>query len=160
MANASFKDASIPGGFVHNPASAHSREMAKWEMAYSPYGQPGRPREVVGHQEWPARFYKCVRSTTNGDILTEHETNAADANEARALESRGYVRGLAAAHAAVEASEQYVARAAAERAFRDRNMSESAKAEAAAADDSVGHHLAEVPVKQVRRRGPNKPKAV
>ncbi len=159
MASPSFKDASIPGGIIHNPASAHSREMAKWEMGYSPYGPPGRPRESVGYQEYPAMFYKVRRSDTNGDILTEHMTTAADANEAKTLQSRGYVQGLAAAHAALVGYEQDIARAAAERAFKEKGMGEKARAEAQAADDAVGHHLAEVPVTPIKPRAKRRTKA-
>ena len=156
MSNATFADKSIPGGIVHNPASAYAREMAKWEMGYSPYGPPGRPRETVGHQEWPAMFYKCTRSATNGDILTEHETEAASAAEGEALERQGYVRGLANAHAAVEAYEGMIAKAAAERAFADRKMSESARAEAARVDDLTVGHVAEIPEAKKRRGRPAK----
>ncbi len=159
MAAPTFQDRSIPGGIIHNPASAHSREMAKWEMGYSPYGPPGRPRESVGHQEYPAMMYKVRRSDTNGDILTEHMTEAENENHARLLESQGYVQGLAAAHAKVEEYEQMIARAAAERAFKEKGMGEKARAEAAAADDAVGHHLAEVPVTPVKPRAQRRTKA-
>ena len=153
MATNSFPDRSIPGGIVHNPATPFAREMAKWEMAYSPYGPPGRPREVVGFQQWPAMFYKCKRSDSNGDFVVEHYREAADENEARTLEGLGYSLGRAAAEQAVVAREQMVAQAAAERAFTDRRMSEKAQAEAKAADEATAEHVAEVPVTPIRRRG-------
>ncbi len=160
MASADFKDKSIPGGVVHNPASPHSREMAKWEMGYNPYGPPGRPRESVGYQHYPAMFYKMKRRTTNGDFITEHYQLADNETEARHLESQGYRMGQTAAIAYVEGLEQAVAVAAAERNYQDRNASDKAKAEIAAAEAEAGaQHIGEIPEKPIRRRGPNKPKA-
>lgn len=152
MATATFGDKSGPGGIVHNPASAYAREMAKWEMGWNPYGQPGRPREREGFQAYPALFYKMKRSTTNGDFLVEHYTEAADEVEAANLRSRGYHEGQVAAIEAIKESEQAVAVAAAERAFRDKGMSDKAKAEAQAADDASGSHVGEVPVTPIRRK--------
>lgn len=153
MASATFRDASIPGGIVHNPASPHAREMAKWEMGYSPYGPPGRPRESVGYQAFPAMFYKMKRSDTNGDFIVEHYTEAHTEAEASNLESLGYRNGKPAAIALVEQYEAQIARAAAERHYAERNMGEKARAEAQAADDATGQHLAEVPVTPIRKRG-------
>jgi hypothetical protein len=158
MASADFKDASIPGGIVHNPASAYAREMAKWEMGYSPYGPPGRPREVVGHQRWPAAFYRMSRSKTNGDFVIEEFLLAESERHAAELESRGFREGRAAAQGYVEELEQAVAEAAAERNYADRNMSEKAKAISAAAEDAVSGHLGEVPRTPVKPRG--RPKKV
>ena len=152
-ASSNFRDASIPGGIVHNPASPHSREMAKWEMGWSPYGMPGRPRESVGYQAFPAMFYKMKRSDTNGDFLVEHYTEAQTEAEARNLESLGYRNGKPAAIALVEAYEADIARAAAERAYTEKHMGEKARAEAQTADDATGSHLAEVPVTPIRKRG-------
>ena len=148
-----FKDQSVPGGVVYNPASPYAREMAKFEMGYSPYGRPGRPRETIGHQAWPAMFYKMKRSTTNGDFLVEHYMEAADEVAGKNLESLGYRQGQVAAIAYVESLEQDMARAAAERAYRDKGMSDKAKQEAAESDDATSQHLGEVPVTPIRKRG-------
>ena len=153
MASATFGNRSGPGGIVHNPASPYAREMAKWEMGYSPYGPPGRPREVIGYQEYPAMFYKMARSKTNGDFIVEHYTEAADENEARNLMSRGYRQGQEAAIKFVEEREQEVAVATAERHFHDRRMSEKAQAEARRADDASAQHVPEVPETPIRKRG-------
>lgn len=155
MASAHFQDASVPGGIVHNPASPYSREMAKWEMGYSPYGPPGRPRESVGFQPFPAMFYKMKRSTTNGDFLVEHYTEATSEAHARNLEAQGYHNGQAAAIEAIKAQEQEFALLAANRAAGDRKMSEKAQAEAAQADaESIGHlpSVPETPIKKRTRR--------
>ena len=151
--DSSFKDQSIPGGIVHNPASAHAREMARWEMGYSPYGPPGRPREVVGHQMWPAMFYKMKRSPTNGDFLVEHYQEACNEAEAYNLEAQGYRMGQTAAIEYVKGYEQEIAVAAAERNYRDQGMSENAKAESARAEEAASGHLAEVPRTPIKPRG-------
>ena len=150
--SASFQDRSIPGGVVHNPASPFSREMAKWEMGYSVYGPPGRPREQVGHQDWPAMFYKMKRKSTNGDFVVEHYQEAADEVEASRLESIGYRKGQVAAIEYVKSLEQMVAVAAAERAYQDRNMSEKAKAEVEKVEASTIQHVAVIPETPIKRK--------
>lgn len=146
MSYANFTDKSGPGGIVYNPASPYAREMAKWEMAYSPYGPPGRPREREAHQDYPAMFYKVKRATQNGSFVVEHYETASDDTMARNLESRGYVRGRAEAEQAVVEAEQRLAYAAAERNKQDLNMSDRAKAEIARAEAATLDHVAEIPV--------------
>lgn len=147
---------SVPGGVFHNPAGAFAREMAKFEMGWSPFGPPGRPRERQGPQPYPCRMYRVKRADTGGGVVVEHSADAADEAQERNYRSRGYYNGLAQAAEALAESEQVAAQAAAERAYQDRNMSEKAKAEAAAADDAHDGHLgavAETPI----RRGPGRP---
>jgi hypothetical protein len=153
MANATFGDKSGPGGIVYNPASAYAKEMAKWEMGYSPYGPPGRPREVYGNQEWPKAFYKMRRSPTNGDFLVDNFIACESPAQAATLEAQGYRLGREAAEAYVVELEQMVAVAAAERAKSDLRMSEKAKAEAQAADDATSQHVGAVPETPIKRRG-------
>jgi len=150
MASAAFTDRSGPGGVVHNPASAYAREAAKWEMGYSPYGPPGRPREQIGQPQWPAMFYKVKRDDKTGKIITEH-MQPAEENDAPNMLSRGYVQGLAEAHAALIASEQALSVAAAERPYADRNMSAKAKAEAEAFEATTIKHVAEIPEASKRK---------
>ena len=98
-------------------------------------------------------FYKMKRSDTNGDFLVEHYQEAADEAQARNLLSRGYARGRVAAEQAVMDAEQAAAKAAANRAFHERRMSEAARAEAQAADEATGKHLGEIPETPIRKRG-------
>lgn len=138
---------------MHNPASSYAREMAKWEMGYSPYGPPGRPREAIGFQSHPLVMYRMQRSATNGDFQVVHYTTAANEAEERNYRSRGYYGSQTEAIEAIQADEQARAVAAAERAFHEQHMSEKARAEAQAADDATSGHLAEVPVTPIRKRG-------
>jgi len=152
MATAHFEDKSGPGGIVYNPASPFAREMAKWEMGYSLFGQPGRPREQQTPQPFPAMFYKMKRSDTNGDFIVEHYQEAADEADARNLLSRGYHQGRPAAIAAIEEQEQRIAVAAAERVYHEQRMSEKARDEAAQADAATGQHVPEIPETPIRRQ--------
>jgi hypothetical protein len=103
--------------------------------------------------DYPAMFYKMKRRDKNGDFIVEHYLEAADEAEARNLESLGYRQGQVAAIEYVKSLEHDVEVAAAERAYRDRNMSDKAKAEAAAADAATMQHVAEVPVTPIKKRG-------
>ena len=143
---------SVPGGVFHNPAGAYAREMAKWEMGWSPFGPPGRPRERVGHPAYPCRMYKVKRADLGGDVVIEHSADAADEVQERNFRSRGYYNGLEEAAKALAQREQDAARLAAERAAHERHMSDAARAEAAAADDAHDGHLAAVPETPIQRR--------
>ena len=136
---------SVPGGVFHNPAGAYASEMRKWEMDYSPYGPPGRPRHLHGHQPYPCQMYKVRRADTGGSVIVESSQRAESEAEERNFRSRGYYNGLAEAAEALAESEQATARAAAERAFHEKGMSEKAKAEAAAIDDSTSGHVPVIP---------------
>ena len=135
---------------MYTPASPYAQEMRKWEMGYSPYGPPGNPREQAGQPQWPAMFYKVKRDAQTGKIVTEHMQEA-DENDAPNMLSRGYVQGLAEAHAALIASEQALSVAAAERAYSERNMSEKAKAEAEKFEATTVKHVAEIPEASKRK---------
>lgn len=143
---------SVPGGVFHNPAGAYAREMAKWEMGWSPFGPPGRPRERQGAQPYPCRMYKIKRADTGGGIVVVHSADADSEPSERNFRSRGYYNGLAEAGEALVASEQDAAHLAAERAANERKMGEKARAEAASADDAHDGHLAAVPETPVQKR--------
>ncbi len=135
---------SVPGGVFHNPAGAYAREMAKFEMGWSPFGPPGRPRDGSA-VPYPCRMYRVKRAATGGDVEIVHSAEAVDEAQERNFRSRGYYNGLAEAAAALTSSEQEAAVLAAERGANERGMSERARAEAAKADEAHDGHLAAVP---------------
>ena len=145
---------SVPGGVFHNPAGAYAREMAKWEMGWSPFGPPGRPRGAA--VPYPCRMYKVKRAETGGGVVIEHSADAADVTQERNYRSRGYYNGLAEAADALSAHEQEAAHLAAERGANERKMSDKARTEAAAADDATSGHLAAVPETPILKRQPVK----
>lgn len=131
--------------------------MAKYEMAWGPYGQPGRPREVIGHKSYPCMMYLVKRAATGGGVEVVEYREAKSQTERQNLESRGYVNGLAEAAAALAEREQDTAIASAERAYRDRNMSDAAKAEIEAAENATTQHLADIPETPINtKRGKDK----
>lgn len=82
---------------------------------------------------------KCQR-IVNSD--REYEEARVDGWRDTPTEALNYLKGL----------EDDISRAAAERHFDDRRMSEKAKAEAAAVDEATDQHVAEVPEKKRRGR--------
>ena len=126
--------------------------MAKWEMGWSPYGPPGRPREVIGHQEYPAAMYRMRRGPIASQFLVDSMIEARDEDHRADLESQGYRMGRKAAQDYVIELEQMVAVAAAERNYQDRNMSEKAKAEAEAVELQTIQHVPVIPEKKKRGR--------
>lgn len=136
----------------YNKESPFAKEAAKWEMDYSQFGPPGRPRAQIGHVPYPAMFYKMRRSETGGRIETAERREAADEAAANNLRSLGFYEGPAAAAAALEASEKEIAVLAANRVFNEQRMSPGARAEAAAADDATAEHLPSVPETPIQRR--------
>ena len=143
---------SVPGGVFHNPAGAYAREMAKWEMGWSPYGPPGRPREQQGAQPYPCRMYRVKRAEIGGGIVVVHSADAASEAERRNFESRGYHNGLDAAAKALESSEHEAALLSAERNAEVRKMSDKSRAEVEQAEDAHDGHLPSVPETPIQKR--------
>jgi hypothetical protein len=135
---------SVPGGVFHNPAGAYAREMAKYEMGWSPFGPPGRPRDGRA-VPYPCRMYLVKRADTGGGVVIVHSADAVDEAQERNFRSRGYYNGLAEAAEALTASEQEAAVLAAERGANERGMSDKAKAEAAAFEEGVSGHVPVIP---------------
>jgi hypothetical protein len=142
----------------HGSQSNYAKEMRLHEAHPSQFGPPGRPYVF---REFPKRMYKAER-TDKGIVITE-AFNANDADEERNFQSRGFHFGQDAAFAAVHAEHTEHGKLAAEReaAIQKGKLSERAVEEVRAAEAEHGaRHLPDVPEKAVRRRGPNKPKAV
>lgn len=143
-----------PGGIIYSPASAHSREMAKWET--QPKSDGSVTKDMIdaarragvhmgpdGFKEFPKVMYRFAQ-TPNGIKPDEHLT-VTSLVEQRNLESRGFHASQDDAIQAVHDANFDAAEAAANRAVHDRRMSESAQREAEAIDLSVARHLGEIP---------------
>lgn len=134
------------------PGSAHATEVLKWEFAdYRIGDDPGGrgPRVFV---EFPKMLYLAGRNDRN-QIAILKDFIVGDEDEQRRMESRGYRAAQEAALEAYEGHELEVAKLAANRAFHERTMSASARAEAAAVDDNTAGHVAEISETPIRRRG-------
>jgi hypothetical protein len=97
-------------------------------------------------------IYRAKRHPNGGAPIIEHYI-VSDENEERNMRSRGFVRGPDNAVKELEASEQSVAIAAAERAAADRRMSAKAQAEAAAVDESTIYHIGDMPETPIHKKG-------
>jgi len=134
---------------MHSPDSEYAKERRKWETTHTEYGPPGRAAVFT---EFPLMVYRAKRPPQGGkDPIIEHVI-VDNEQEERNMASRGFVRGPDHAVEALEASERELARAAAERAYSDQRMSDKAKAEAVAADESTIAHLGEIPEQSLKHR--------
>ena len=151
-----------PGGIVYSPASAHSREMAKWERHPRPDGSVTQQmidaarREGVHHgafeyQEFPKAMY-LAKQTPNGIKIIE-QVRAESSVEETNLKSRGFRHRQEDAIAEVEGQNQEAAVFAANREFHDRRMTAKAREEAEAIDSSTARHLGEIPAAPIKKRG-------
>ncbi len=154
------------GGVRYSPASAHSKELAKWEMAPLSDGsvtqgmidaarRAGVHQGAWDHPEFPKAMIKAEQ-TPNGIKLVDTTQTAHSEVEQRNLESRGYRATADAAIALVDTANQDAAVAAANRAFHDRRMTATAQREADAIDSSVARHLGEIPAEKLmpkKKRG-------
>jgi hypothetical protein len=146
------------GGIRYSPASAHSKEMAKWEMRALPDGsvtqnmiesakRNGVHQGAFEHLEYPKAMLRYEQTPTG--IKIAENRSAQSETEERNLLSRGFRTRADEAMAVVEQANFEAAEAAANRAFHDRRMSESARREADAADLSTARHLGEIPAEKL-----------
>lgn len=173
-------------GMVIIPGSNYAKEMQKFEQFPSKYGpKPGNP---YVYRPFPKMVYKadsyngkvvCMAAPpdpnefANPDEYRRAEERARrfteacqaiarDEREFQTLMERGYRESPTEAVELLEAKMRGRSDAAAERHFRDRNMSEQARAEAAAAEaqvfDEEGAQAGEIPEKPIRRRRGRPPK--
>ncbi len=132
--------------------------MAKWEMrpvlVNGTYVQPlsvaegGRAGAPV--KEFPKMLYRA--ELADGGPRICGWINAIDEADERKQLGQGYSVTQEQAIAAVHAQQLEFAKLAANRAHNDKWMSDKAKAEAAAVDESTMNHLPEIPRTPVRKR--------
>lgn len=137
----------------HAPETAYAKELTKWEAYPTPAGPPGRP---FVFREYPMMLYRIIEENP-----LSYESHQVDTEqERRNMESRGfYAGGPGAALDGFRAEQQNVAILAAARAAEELKMSDAARAEALAYEQSVDGHVAEIPEMPIRRR-PGRPPAV
>lgn len=135
--------------------------MAKWEqrpvMVNGTYIEPisvaNGGRAGADRTEFPKMVYRA-ESADGGPRIAGFKL-AANESEERLLLGQGYFARQEDAINGVHAQQREMARLAANRAHNDKWMSDKAKAEAQAADESTIAHLAAIPVTpvtQVRKR--------
>jgi hypothetical protein len=121
--------------------SAEGQERMKWEKPYR-------------FEQFPQMLY-MGRERPDGVIELDARTKiVSNANELQAALEGGWRERPDEAIELVKAKLRRQSDAAAHRAYEDRNMSDAAKAEIAAAEAATPEQLAEVPVKKRRGRPP------
>lgn len=118
------------------PQTAYAKEICKHEAHHTQYGPPGRP---YVYREYPHRMYKPKR--VDGGVTFEAQ-DADDESQRERLERQGFFfGGQGAALEALEKQEYEMAELAANRVIPEQRMSDKARAEAAAVDESTIRHL-------------------
>ena len=136
---------------LFGPDSAYAAERRKWEAGYTEFGPGERP---WSYQEYPVMLSKASRPPQGGPP-TFDDRIAADANEERNWQSRGYVRGHDKALEALDAETLHAAQLAAEREFeKQHRLSAKARAEVERVEVAAGaQHLPVIPETPIKRRG-------
>lgn len=136
-----------------------TKEMAKWEsrpvlvngtyVQPIPYEQGGRGGAPV--TEYPKMIYRA--ESADGAPRIAGCKIVADESQERMACGQGWSVTQEAALEAVHAQQREFARLAANRAHNERWMSDQAKAEAQAADESTIEHLPVIPETPIKKRG-------
>ena len=168
-------------GVMLNPESSQARELDRWNRPKNTRDDKGVPgMNVTGFEPFPKMLYKAAKLPSGtvrcmepppdprhfADVkVYEREAILAEnfnrqcwkvvhsEGEQQQAFAEGWRATPAEALALHERWEEAIADAAAERAYRDRQMSESAQAEAAAHDGATGTHQPEGPPAPPRRGG-------
>jgi hypothetical protein len=116
----------------------YAKELANWNKPYV-------------YREFPKMLFRGT-TTTAGRVEVAQRIVASDGEEHDAL-AEGWATHPARAQEAETRRQEAIGTAAAERAYTDRQMSDPAQAEAAAADQAAGaKHLGEIPARPRRPR--------
>jgi hypothetical protein len=137
--------------------SAYGKEMWKWEN-FEGTSHPSDPTikgmKARDHREYPKMMYRV----TKGGDLPEFDQVVVHSASDQDLQSRsGFVDTQTDALHRYERDQKELAMLAANRAYQDRNMSDAAKAEIRAFEETSSRHVAEIPETPVKRR-PGRPR--
>lgn len=148
---------------VRSQEDGWTKEMRKHEIRPvfigGTYIEP-LPREQGGKKDHPFMEYPKMlfraESAMGGPRICDYKT-AGDESEELTLLGRGYAVSQEQAIANVGVQETEFARLAANRTYNERWMSDRAKAEAAAIDETHAEHLPAIPETPILRRQKRKP---
>lgn len=133
-------------GVQYPKDSEYAKEVVKWEAQHTDFGPPGRP---YLRRDFPMTVHKAGRreGVTLAIVETKHVGD--EAEQTRAQHDGFYPTPLEALEA-FHAQGLELAKLAAERHENERRMSELAQAEAKAADEASGDHVASVPTTPIK----------
>lgn len=137
------------------PGTKYAEEVLKHEFDdFRIGGERGRRGPRV-FKEFPKMLYKAGRNDVGKvEILETHTVG--DEDEQRNLQSRGFHVTQEAALEGFNAEARDLAKLAANRAYQERTMSDTARAEAQAYELSQDDHVAEIPEAPKKRGRPKK----
>jgi hypothetical protein len=145
-------------GIQRSQEDSWTKEIAKWEMrpvlVNGTYVEP-IPVAMGGRggaerTEYPKMIYRA-ESADGGPRIAGYKIVPDETQERVAL-GQGWSRSQEEALEAVTAQQLELAKLAANRAYNDKWMSDKARAEAAAVDESTIAHLPEIPRTPIRKR--------
>lgn len=172
-------DEEAPAQVLYNPHSEYGKEMRKWEQFPSWYTPPGtKPGNPYVYRPYPKAMYRaievkgkirCFDANVDPYAFTETRLYEAAVQEMEALNARcfktvgdedaeriakndGWRNSPLEAIEALKERRKEVGNEAAEREYRDRLLSDNAKAEVRAYEESTHEHVAEVPSERERKR--------
>jgi hypothetical protein len=148
-------------GMVISPESELGKELAKWNKPYVYNAFPRMMYKARRRPDGVVSVFEADDARLGGQIgsgVAEAWTRGCqktvnDEAEQRRARDEGWRETQDEALKHFHELEKFVADAAAHRAHEDRNMSEKAKAEAAAHEEETFGHVAEVPEKPKAKRG-------
>lgn len=150
-------------GIQRSQEDAWTKEMAKWEqrdvlvsgtfVQAIPYVNGGR--KDAPFAEYPKMLYKAESADGGPRISATHIVN--DEGGERIAVGQGWSVTQEDAIDAVGARQLELAKAAANRKYNEKWMSDAAKEEAAKVDEATMEHLAEIPETPIKR-GRGRPK--
>lgn len=132
------------------PGTKYADEVLKHEFDDFRIGTERGKRGPRVFKEFPKMVYKAGRNDVGKIEITERHV-VGDEHEERNMQSRGFVATQEGALEAFNAEAKELATLAANRAYQERTMSESARAEAQAFEASSDDHVAVIPEKRKRR---------
>jgi hypothetical protein len=135
---------------LYAPDSAYAQERVKHEAQYTPMGPGLRP---YVKRDYPMMLHKAGRPENGMGADEIRESCVVDSERERARQEHEGFRATPLEALEAFAAQQFeIAELAAERNFHERRMSPKAQAEAEAANEAAGGHLAAVPVTPIRRQ--------
>lgn len=137
---------------VEIPGSPAALEKLKFEYSDYRIGDDCGQRGPRVFEEFPKAMYRAGRDSKNQVDILGMEV-AGDADEEAKLYGKGLRHKQEDALELAYAQEREIAKLAANRAHNDLKLSENARREARAFEESTPEHVAEIPETPIKRRG-------
>jgi len=132
-------------GVIITAESRYGKELEKWNLSKRRGGH-----NADGFEMYPLMVYRATRAD-NGNVRMESRV-VKDEGQEKAAKAEGFAEDPKAAVEALDVREKGISQEAAERIFRDRNLSEAAKAEVAKAEAATPEQVPDIPEQPRQKR--------